>query len=247
MRWVRGVGLVSFLAACSPSAPPEARSIAAAPRSSAPAPASSQSAAPAPASSSAPASNAEGATASTDPATPNDTGNAAAEAPPLTPASDSADYVSALQNNPLLLTAMLGGVAPDPKSPLDHPQGLPLPEVCALESVAWHETPTLYGLESIAQVKDRADAVARKGRSYAHIMQKLIDFDRKKPKKKRHPGAELAMIGASHWAPGADGVMVEWAELYFFGLENCVVKPLFVARTGARPVTELKPVQGKKR
>jgi hypothetical protein len=140
---------------------------------------------------------------------------------------------------------MLGGVAPDPKSPLDHPRGVPLADVCTLEGVAWRETPALYGLESITEVKDRADAVAHKGRSYAHLVQKLIDFDQKKPKKVRHPGAELAMIGVNHWAEGVDGAMVEWAELYFFGLEDCVVKPLFVARTGARPVNELKPVKGK--
>jgi hypothetical protein len=141
----------------------------------------------------------------------------------------------------MLLQAMLG-VKPDAKATFDHPSGKPLPATCALETVAWREVPTLYGIEGFTQVKDRAEAVAQNTRSYLHLKQHLVDLDGKRRKSKKakpaHPGAELAVISVMHFAPGSNGVLTEWGEIYILGLFDCVVTPLAVARTGAGPIKQ---------
>ena len=38
-----------------------------------------------------------------------------------------------------------------------------------------------------------------------------------------------------HFAPSEDGRLIEWGEIYILGLQDCVVSPLVVARTGPTP------------
>jgi hypothetical protein len=223
------IGLALVIAACSSSAPPKAPA-SAPPETPAVASTGAPSAAPA---SVAPQAEAEPA--------PSTSSAAPAASAPLPSASEGADFVSALQNNPVLLQTMLG-VTPDAKATFDHPSGKPLPETCALETVAWREVPSLYGIQGFTQVKDRAEAIARNARSYLHLKQHLVDLDGKLAKRKKakpaHPGAELAVISVMHFAPGSDGVLTEWGEIYILGLRDCVITPLAVARTGAASIKQ---------
>lgn len=166
--------------------------------------------------------------------------------PPQPPPADvtaRADQASALGANPLFLRALLGG-EPSNLSDLDHPSGQPLLGTCSLEAVRWKDTPSLYGLEGLVQVKDRAEAADRGTRVYAHVKQQLIDLGpkpRRNQKSKNEPapshrGAELAVISVMHFAPVEDGSLVEWGEIYILGLRDCIVSPLVVARTGPKPL-----------
>jgi hypothetical protein len=136
---------------------------------------------------------------------------------------------------------LLGG-QPSKPSDLDHPRGKPLHDICSLEAVPWKDTPSLYGLEGLMQVKDRIEAAERATRSYTHLKQQLVDLDAKPGQNHKsnkqavppHPGAELAVISVMHFSPDADGGLAEWGEVYILGLRDCVVSPLVVARTAPR-------------
>jgi hypothetical protein len=145
----------------------------------------------------------------------------------------------------MLLRALLGG-EPSKPSDLDHPHGQPLLGTCSLEAVRWQDTPSLYGLQGLVQVKDRAEAAHRGTRVYAHLKQQLVDLDpkpRRNQKSKNEPappqrGTELAVISVMHFAPVEDGSLIEWGEIYIFGLSDCIVSPLVVARTGPKPLKD---------
>ena len=70
-----------------------------------------------------------------------------------------------------------------------------------------------------------------------------IDLDPKRSRNQKskkqpaspHPGTELAVISVMHFAPSEDGRLIEWGEIYILGLQDCVVSPLVVARTGPKP------------
>jgi hypothetical protein len=162
--------------------------------------------------------------------------------PPPGDVIDRADQAPTLGANYVLLRALLGG-EPSKPSDLDHPPGKALRDTCSLESVPWKDTPSLYGLEGLLQVKDRAEAAERGTRSYAHLKQQLIDLDPKRSRNQKskkqpaspHPGTELAVISVMHFAPSEDGRLIEWGAIYILGLQDCVVSPLVVARTGPKP------------
>jgi hypothetical protein len=168
--------------------------------------------------------------------------------PPQPPPADvtaRADQASAFGANPMLLRALLGG-EPSKPSDFDHPRGQPLLGTCSLEAVRWKDTPSLYGLEGLVQVKDRVEAADRGTRAYAHLKQQLIDLDpkpRRNQKSKNapappHHGTDLAVISVMHFAPVEDGSLVEWGEIYILGLRDCIVSPLVVARTGPKPLKD---------
>jgi hypothetical protein len=143
----------------------------------------------------------------------------------------------------MLTRLLLGGEESDPMAAFDHPKGKPLPNQCALEKVAWKETPSLYGLEGFTQVKGQTDALALGKRSYAHLKEQLLDLDKKRKSKRgsgqrAHPGAELAAISVMHYAPGDDGALLGWGEVYLLVVDGeCVVSPLLMLRTGSKPVS----------